>query len=325
MEILKIPFASELPFVVIDCGAREFAIDQRISEAFPRLDVIGFEPDAEECARLNRAYEGRCRFLPATIAARSETRKLYVTRDPRCSSLYEPNRDLLREFGELAAVTGVIETPVVNVVPLDKYLPRMNIRHVDFLKLDVQGAELEVLHGSRNFLKSSILGIQVEVEFSPIYREQPLFGEIDSYIRQHSFVLFDLSRVRYRRSILPDGAETRGQLLWGDALYLRDYRHFDKRSLKLRAAKLALLASACGFHDYALEILQFLCKNADMLTDDEQQQLDRARRSYLLELRRGSSLSKLLPLATLPAFRGIVLRLLDLHRLKQRKSSAWSD
>ena len=47
------------------------------------------------------------------------------------------------------------------------------------------------------------MGLKIEVEFSPIYEGQPLFGAVDEYLRGFGFMLFDLSRNRYRRSAMP--------------------------------------------------------------------------------------------------------------------------
>ena len=92
-----------------------------------------------------------------------------------------------------------------------------------WMELDTQGSELEILRGADVLLRDSVLALQVEVEFAPMYTDQPLFGEIDSHLRGYGFSLFDLIRYRGRRKTLESHQRTRGQLLWGQALYLRDY------------------------------------------------------------------------------------------------------
>jgi len=326
MIILKIPSAREIPFVVVDCGARQFSIDPNVSESFPRVVIIGFEADAEECARLNRLHEGRCKFFPVAVGDRQGKRNLFVTRSPECSSFLRPNMDFLSRFTEGEAAAEVVETTLVPVVSLDQYLPEMGITHIDLLKLDVQGAELDILRGSRGFLQSDVLAIHVEVEFSEMYQGQPLFADVDAYIRDFQFTLFDLSRVRYRRKTLPPKMDTRAQLLWGDALYFRDYQYFNSRSMKQNAIKLAVLASAYGFHDYAMEILQhLLSKGREVLADSELTELERSSQTYLSELSRPGRLARLVPLIRLAPFRAVMHKAVQLHRLVERRKPAQTD
>jgi len=325
MIILKIPSAREIPFVVVDCGARQFSIDPNVSEAFPRVVIIGFEADAEECARLNRLYEGRCKFFPVAVGDRQGKRNLFVTRSPECSSFLRPNTDFLSRFTEGEAAAEVVETTLVPIVSLDQYLPEMGITHIDLLKLDVQGAELDILRGSRGFLQSDVLAIHVEVEFSEMYQGQPLFADVDAYIRDFQFTLFDLSRVRYRRKTLPPKMDTRAQLLWGDALYFRDYQYFSSPSMRQNAVKLAVLASAYGFHDYAIEILQHLLKGREVFADAELTEFEHSRQAYLSELSRPGRLARLVPVVRLAPFRAVMHKAVQLHRLIERRKLARVD
>ena len=95
--------------------------------------------------------------------------------------------------------------------------------------------------------------MQIEVEFFPIYKNQPLFGDIDHFVRLMGFSLFDLSRYRLRRSNI----KTRGQLLWGHAFYLKDISQIEGYQ-PADILKLAAIASFFGFEDYAVEVLGFI-------------------------------------------------------------------
>jgi hypothetical protein len=108
-----------------------------------------------------------------------------------------------------------------------------------------------VLRGSERLLGNT-MGIQVEVEFSPMYVDQPLFSDVDAYLRPLGFQLFDLSRYRVRRPTVDASVPSRGQLLWGHALYLRR----PDTPPQERAARLAVVAALAGVPDYAAEILE---------------------------------------------------------------------
>ena len=126
---------------------------------------------------------------------------------------------------------------------------------VDVLELDTQGSELEILRGADVLLRDNVLALQVEVEFAQMYTDQPLFGEVDSHLRGYGFSLSDLTRYLGRCRTLEPHQPTRGQLLWGQALYLRDYERLATAEQKLR---LAVLGSFYGHDDYALEIVEQL-------------------------------------------------------------------
>jgi len=327
MLILDIPSIRKTRFILVDCGARELSLDQNISRAFPNLTLVGFEPDKDECARLDRMSNEQRIFFPVAVGERDETRTLHLTRSPECSSLLLPNVEFFGKFHDTEKSVEVVADKEVQVVSLDKYLPSSGISQIDFLKLDVQGVELEILRGSGSFLRSGILGMLIEVEFSPIYQNQPLFADVDNFTRTYSFMLFDLSRVYYRRKVMSREIDTRGQLVYGDALYLRDYRYFVERSMKLEAMKLAVLASAYGFHDYALEIVQFLLGEGNMLTDTERADLEKAHRSYRNRLTCGrSTLETLLQLRIVgPLLQKATNTFVVANGRIKRRRSAWAD
>jgi FkbM family methyltransferase len=247
----------------VDIGAR--AVKQnRFVKTFPGAQYIGFELDVEECKRLNSANIERHQFYPLAIGRKSETRTLYVTRNPASSSLYEPNSQEMHRFLECGPFFDVIKKQTVDTVSLDDWHRGASIPNPVFLELDTQGSELDILQGSEHLLTTSLLGLQVEVEFFPIYKDQPLFSDVDSHLRPMGFCLFDLSRYRLRRAYI----KTRGQLLWGHALYLKDV-HQIKKGQVAHFLTLSAIASFFGFEDYALEVLHSLVENAADFESDE--------------------------------------------------------
>ena len=78
---------------------------------------------------------------------------------------------------------------------------------MDLVKLDVQGAELKALHGAQRVLKTAT-AVYLEVSFVSIYKNCPLFGEIDSFMKSHGYD---------RRALYPSDQPHN----WGDALYVK--------------------------------------------------------------------------------------------------------
>ncbi len=63
---------------------------------------------------------------------------------------------------------------------------------MDAIKVDTQGSELEILEGAKETLRSVNL-IEIEVTFNPKYDGQPLFAEVDQFLRSQGFVLWKFS------------------------------------------------------------------------------------------------------------------------------------
>ena len=218
---------------------------------------MGVEADAEECARLNARPRPRHRYISAFLADRSGQRTFYVTRSAACSSLLRPNTPFLEQFA-LASLFEVERQLTVLTTTLTDSLAAAGIDSPDFIELDTQGNELEILSGAERLIASSVVGLQVEVEFGQMYVDQALFADVDRYLCNRGFFLLDLSTHRVRRAAAPATTATRGQILWGHALYLRDSRELAPEP----AARLAVIAAMLDRPDIAAAALQQVLASA---------------------------------------------------------------
>ena len=107
---------------------------------------------------------------------------------------------------------------------LDDFCQSEKITEIDFIQIDTQGAEIQVIEGAANILKQSTLALKVEVEFTKIYENQPLFSDVDLSLRNQNFSFFDFGMLYrdYRRRGPLISQEHSGQLIWTDAFYFRD-------------------------------------------------------------------------------------------------------
>jgi hypothetical protein len=107
---------------------------------------------------------------------------------------------------------------------LDDLLPELGSR-VDFLKLDVQGYELAVLKGAEATLRD-VLVVHTEVEFVEMYKGQPLFADVDQFLRRAGFVFHRFASVHGRPMkpifFLDNPLRPISQQMWADAVYVRD-------------------------------------------------------------------------------------------------------
>jgi FkbM family methyltransferase len=251
------------PLVLVDVGARG-GLKRNWKAARRHLRVIGFEPDSPEFGRLAGAAkpgEGSDIYFGVALHNRRGPIALHVARDRGLTSIFEPNRAFVDAFPD-AARFDTIEVAEVQADTLDNLLDGQAIRDVDFIKADTQGSELFVLQGAAHALDASIVGVEVETEFAPIYTNQPLFADVDAFLRGLGFALFDLRPVYWKRAAGWNVGGPWGQIVWGDALYLKTIPALratiasapaeSRRNKTLRAISVALLY---GYRDYALEIV----------------------------------------------------------------------
>lgn len=255
--MISVPEHISRRFVYVDCGARGEAHHPFLS-AYPQAQYIGFEADAEESARLQENFKHGRKIFPVGVGRKKQVLPFYITRNPACSSFIEPDHSFFGQFLDTNLDTEVQSVVDLPVVAMDEYLPKMGIFSVDFIELDTQGSELDILKGAEKLLNESVVGVMVEVEFSPIYKNQPLFADIDSFLRSHGFTLFDVSRHRYRRKAALRELPTRGHIVHGHSLYMRDFRLLSGSDCWEKSLKLAMVADFFGYWDYAYEIIQFL-------------------------------------------------------------------
>ena len=262
---------AEVELVVADVGCR-WGFHERWESLEPNVQLVGFEPDADEARRLKRLYGGkRVEVAPLALGKDERVATLHIARDPGSSSLYEPTREVVEHRPELSRIEQV-GAESVQVTTLDAWAARTNLGPVHVLKLDVQGAELDVLEGAVGQLETVRL-IESEVEFNPMYEGQPLYADIDRFLRAHGFVLWRLrSLVHYEIAgqssnfvaVDEQVFENRpvhfraqgGQLFWGHAYYVpRELAFGTGHQDWCESVRDAAITSAYSFFDLSRQAL----------------------------------------------------------------------
>jgi FkbM family methyltransferase len=196
--------------------------------------IFGFEPNREACEHLNRAYGSPHRFFRVFVGDGLPA-VFHETNWVLTGSLYEPNSRLLEKFQNLAEVVTPVGAYSVDTTRLDDVA---EIDDIDFIKIDVQGSELAVFKNASRALCSALL-IQTEVGFVELYKGQPLFADVDAFLRAARFQFHTMNSVTGRafKPLVAKGDVNSAfrQSLWADALYVRDWMHLDDLSeAKLR-------------------------------------------------------------------------------------------
>jgi FkbM family methyltransferase len=269
-------------FTILDGGAREALSDPRW-RALPagRVRLFGFEPDAKEVDELNRTAAAQgldYRYYAAGLWSAPSTLTFYENKSPGGGSFYAQNTGLTERWKfqntqdkfyarDIFYPTGTSRWSMTSV---ERWAQENAIRDLDFMKLNVQGAELEILKGCGALL-DGVVGLMVEVSFVESYKERPFFSDIDAFLRAHRFTFFDLIGHHYMgRARSPITARHApglyplwGQLIEGHGIYLKDPIELERRGVPqdlplAKALKLASFAEIFGQNEYAFELLDWL-------------------------------------------------------------------
>jgi FkbM family methyltransferase len=245
-ELLIELLRPERPTAVVDIGASPLdGGDPPYKALLQRrlCSLIGFEPQPEALTALQMQKSDIETYLPYAVGDGGKSR-LNVCRATGMTSLLAPNNRVLKcfpGFENFGEVLSVVEVETRTLDSIDE------IAAIDLLKIDVQGAELQIFrNGSRKL--SNAVAIQTEVSFVPLYVGQPLFGDIDLALRALGYVPHMFTALN-RRMILPihvegDMFSAINQLLEADVVYVRDFtRPENMTSEQLR--HLAIIAHYC--------------------------------------------------------------------------------
>lgn len=257
------------PLVIVDIGVR-WGFQEHWKRLGSLVQLIGMDADEQEVQSLNNANKGD-EFIPKVLGAENGYSEMYITQDPACSSLYPPDEKLIRNRPSMY-VTSLVSTEKVMITTFDRWAQTKHIPKIDFMKLDVQGAELDVLKGSESTLQT-VRMLEVEVQFNPLYQGVPLFGDVDGFLRKRGFSLWRIKNLchyglsDFSLSLTTDETVKydyftksfkgrNGQLYWGDAFYVREEIAYNgSRSWEV-ALRDACIAGVLGFEDLFISSLK---------------------------------------------------------------------
>lgn len=304
------------PLVLVDVGSSGgVKSNWKLAEKY--LQVIGFEPEDEGFDNLAASKDSRTKYLNTGLYKERATLPFYVTRENTDSSIFKPNRELIDKF-PAASRFDIVKTESIRTDTLDNQLRENRIEGVDFIKVDTQGSELFILQGAASTLERSVFGLEIEVEFAPMYEGQPLFCEVDSFVRGFGFQLFDLRPIYWKRELGKDYGKSKGQLIFADALYFRGSESFGAvlgliEDEAERRAKVLKAVSACllyGYVDYAMEVFT---SAASLFSEAE-------RLSFVERIKKDNAATGLIP-----NFRGRARLARVLHALGRRVQPPYKD
>ena len=239
----------------MDAGAR-YGLHPTWRDARDVCNFQLFEPEPIEASRLKLRYRNfpKITVNAKALAAENGSRGLTVRSHRGLSSLdsFEIDPGLLHPDFKFSV--NEVDNFDVEAVSIDDFFEN---QRVDFLKLDTEGSELEILIGARKKLLTTILGIRVEVNFFKNKSTRSSFSEIDNLLTDSKFILQTLefeSRVAKRQGKFPLSTKS-GTLIGGDALYTRSPSEIYSKGNNEICVLYALFLYLNGLEDVALQFL----------------------------------------------------------------------
>lgn len=164
------------PHIVFDVGANVGQSALKYLRRFPQATVYSFEPSVDNFALLLRFVPKSPRFKPVRLAFGSTSRKGRLDTASASSDMFQ-----ISESGD--------ET--ITISTLDEFCANERVDRIDFMKIDTEGHDLEVLRGATRMLAEKRVGaIQVEAGMNPRNeRHVPLHAFCD-LLDQHGYGLF---------------------------------------------------------------------------------------------------------------------------------------
>ena len=250
------------PIVLADVGAAG-GIHERWNDLGMALRVMGFEPDQRAFQDLPK--NDRMLWTNAALADYEGEAKLLVTRHQTNTSLLEPNREVIDHIYGNPADFDVVKEVKVPCTTLDGASAKAGV-FPTAIKIDTQGTELSILMGAIYCLNNSLMVIEAEVEFIHLYKNQPLFADVDNFLISNGFLLFDLGNLlMLKRGRYGFHRERKGQLIAADALYFRSPKNLlelvRKGDIKNSSHLIIQYCGVCavyGYRNLALEALNLL-------------------------------------------------------------------
>lgn len=158
--------------------------------------IVAFDADPEACARLRATFDARghgdmYHIAPAALAGSAATRTLYMPRVRSGSSLFPVDQPVVHEYVD-ADYLLPIDTATFATTHAGEAFRGLPWGPPHLLKLDIQGAELEVLQSLDPETLGSVQAIELEAAMVRREGGPPTFAECHAFLEAQGFTLFDM-------------------------------------------------------------------------------------------------------------------------------------
>jgi FkbM family methyltransferase len=197
---LKVLFPPGRPIIIVEVGACEGEDSIKYSRLFQNAEIYAFEPLPSNTKMAKENFEKynihNVRLIEKALSDKNGTAQFFVSNGQppdagqgdwdygnKSSSLLNPAKHL--DVSDFITFKQVV---TVETITLDEFCENNKIAGIDFMHMDVQGAEMLVLKGAAKNLRC-IKAIWLEVSTIDLYKDQPLAEDIEKFMSANGFVM----------------------------------------------------------------------------------------------------------------------------------------
>jgi len=180
---------NESSIIICDIGASPIDKTEFIDELYNNSNskIIGFEPNKDEFNKLEKDNPRKSYY---NYAIGDGTEKfLNICKGTGMTSFLEPDMDYLKNFAWFDINSEILKKEKVKTKKLDNLKDK-----IDFLKIDVQGYESEVIKFGKEKIKNSLV-IQLETSPIPLYKNEKTFSGVIGELEKLGFSLHMFNKI----------------------------------------------------------------------------------------------------------------------------------
>jgi len=224
------------------------------------FDPIVVEPIPNEAKKLE---DKNYKVIPNGLWSVNCKKKLYILgKRSGSSSMYKPNPNVLSlyDFKEkdfsIFKVTDEID---IECTTIKESLNKFKVNNLDFLKIDTQGSELEILKGMGEYFP---LLMKIEAQIIPMYENVPNWGELVNHLQKINYMICECIEIGKHATRIP--AEM-------DMIFIPNYlTEFGKKIILSREKEFISLMLIFGH----IKLLQNISLKLNFATNSEIQKLE---------------------------------------------------
>jgi len=217
--------------VYIDVGASSVSSNYLL-KYYNFINYVIFEPDK----RLLNDYLNykNLDVYDVGLWSKNKIKDFNLYNNQIASSFYKINWHQLKSYAVSSLnqpyeLKKKISTEVIQLDSVSRHY-----KYVDFLKIDTEGAELEILKGGKNILKQTV-GIQIEVQNIERYLKSSLSYDVIKFMNKKNYEIFIINKEKWSRLNNFYNIDSNLQCVWSDYVFFLNINTVIKNVKKIKS------------------------------------------------------------------------------------------